>query len=173
MALIPRDIFRNWWDEMDRYDRDIEEHFRRLSLHDDNLWQKPPSFGNVFRPWRDIFENLDRQVGGSATVEHDEDKYRIIVDVQQFSPEQITVRTDDRCITIEGKHEQKKDRHGYVSRQFTRRYLLPRGYDIGHVRPSLSSDGILTITAPRLVLPAPGERILPIRRNYISAIKAS
>jgi len=171
MALISRD-FHNWWDEIERHHRDIEEHFRRLTLYDDNLWRKPRLFGNAFRPWRNVFDDLDCHVGGSATVEHDEDKYRIIVDVQQFAPEEITVRTDDRCITIEGKHHQKKDRHGYVSRQFTRRYLLPRGYNIGYVRPSLSSDGILTITASKLALPA-GERILPIRRTYIPAIKAS
>ncbi|EZA51227.1 hypothetical protein DMN91_012654 [Ooceraea biroi] len=172
MALVPRDVFRNWWDDMDRYHRDIEQRFRRLSLHDDDLWRMP-SFGDTFRPWRDIFENLDRQVGGGATVERDYDKYRVIVDVQQFAPEEITVRTDDRCITVEGRHQQKKDRHGFVSRQFMRRYLLPRDYDISNVKPQLSSDGFLTITARRLALPAPGERIVPIRRTYFPAIKVA
>ncbi|CAL1687888.1 unnamed protein product [Lasius platythorax] len=174
MALVPRDVFRNWWDDMDRYHREVETHFRQLSLRQDDLWSPTiPSFRDTFRPWRDIFENLDRQVGGAATVERDEDRYQVIVDVQQFTPEEITVRTDDRCITVEGKHHDRKDRHGYVSRQFVRRYLLPKGYDIGHVKPSLSSDGILTVTAPRLALPAPGERIVPIRRSYRPAIKAA
>lgn len=175
MALIPRNVFRNWWEDMDRYHREIENHFRDLDLREKNLWRMPPipSFNNVFRPWRVVFENLNSQVGGSATVERDEDKYQVIVDVQQFAPEEITVRTDDKCITVEGKHEEKKDRHGYVSRQFVRRYVLPKGYDMGHVKPSLSSDGILTITAPRLALPAPGERIVPIQRSYRPAIKAT
>lgn len=174
MALIPRDVFRNWWGDMDRWHRDVEDHFRQLNLQHNDLWTSPfPSFNDTFRPWRDMFENLDRQVGGTATVERDEDKYQVIVDVQQFTPEEITVRTDDRCITVEGKHDDRKDRHGYVSRQFVRRYVLPKGYDIGHVKPSLSSDGILTITAPRLALPAPGERIVPIQRSSKPAIKAA
>ncbi|XP_012234752.1 protein lethal(2)essential for life [Linepithema humile] len=174
MALVPRGVFRNWWDEVDRFHREVEEHFQLLTVRERDPWQisRIPSVRETFRPWRRIFENLDRQVGGAAIVERNDDKYQVIVDVQQFAPEEVTVRTDDRCITVEARHGQRKDNHGYISREFIRRYLLPRGYDIGHVKPSLSSDGILTITAPRLVLPAPGERIVPVRRTYLPAIKA-
>lgn len=113
------------------------------------------------------------QAGGATTsIAKTGDKYQVIIDVQQFAPEEIVVKTDDKYITIEGKHEEKKDEHGYISRHFVRRYALPQGYDIGHVRPSLSSDGVLTITAPKLALPAPGERIVPINRSNGPAIKA-
>lgn len=159
---------------MDRYHRDLEEHFKRLSSRD-NFYELPPipSFNEHFRPWRDMMQDLEQQVGGTThTVERGQDKFQVIVDVQQFAPEEIVVKTDDKCITIEGKHEEKKDQHGYISRQFVRRYMLPQGYDIGHVRPSLSSDGVLTITAPRLALPAPGERIVPISRTSVPAIRA-
>lgn len=177
MALVPRDLFRSWWDEMDRYHRELEEHFQRLSTRDD-MWMPPvpsmPSFNEMFKPWRNMIEQMEHQVGGSAcVVERDQDQFKVIVDVQQFAPEEITVRTDDKCVTVEGKHEEKKDQHGYVSRHFVRRYVLPQGYDIGHVRPSLSSDGVLTITAPRLALPAPGEKIVPIQRSNAPAIKAA
>lgn len=174
MALVSRDIFRNWWEDMDRYHRELEEHFKRLSARD-NVWEAPPipSFTEYFRPWKDMMQELEHQVGGKTeAIERGQDKFQVIVDVQQFAPEEITVKTDDKCITIEGKHEEKKDHHGYISRQFVRRYELPQGYDIGHVTPSLSSDGVLTITAPRLVLPAPGERIIPIARSNAPAIKA-
>lgn len=174
MALVSRNnwVRSNWWDEIDRYHREIDDHFRKLSLRD-NDWRSPLLRG--LRPWRslsNIFEDLEREVGG-ATIERDANKYQVIVDVQQFKPEEITVRTDDKCITVEAKHHERKDRHGYVSREFVRRYVLPQGYDIGHVKPSLSSDGILTITAPRLALPAPGERIVPIQRSRFPAIKAT
>lgn len=174
MALVPSSLFRNWWDEMDRFHRELEEHFERLSTTND--FPRPPafpSFKEFFRPWHKVFQELEEQVGGSAKVEEAQDKYRVIVDVQQFAPEEITVRTDDKCITIEGKHEEKKDQHGYISRHFVRRYQLPQGYDIDHIKPSLSSDGILTVTAPKIGLPAPGERIVPIERQNRPAIKAS
>ncbi|XP_029156498.1 protein lethal(2)essential for life-like [Nylanderia fulva] len=176
MALVSRDIYRNWWEDIDRYHREIESHFRHLSLtkHDD-LWPSPfLSFRNRFRSWREIFDDLDRQVGGGATVVRDEDKYQVTVNVQQFRPEEITVRTDDRIITVEGRYSNdKRDWYGYVSRQFVRRYVLPSRYDICRVKPSLSSDGILTITAPRLELPTPGMKIIPIMRTFRPAIKAA
>lgn len=159
---------------MDRYHKDIERHFERLIRYHDNVWRMPPfpSFRS-FRPWRSIFDDLDYQVGGKTTVEHDGDKYRMIVDVHQFAPEEITVRTDNEYITIEARHADKRDREGYVSREFMRRYLLPKGYDINNVQPSLSSDGILTITAPKLApkLAVLGERILPVKRSYWPAIR--
>lgn len=170
MALISRSLVRNWWDDIDRYHREIEDHFRRLNLRDQDLWQIP-SVRETFRPWRTRFENLEKEIGGWATVDYNNDKYQIIVDVQQFTPEEVTVRTDDKFITVEAKALERKDRYGYVSRQFIRRYLLPKGYDISLVKPSLSSDGILTITAPKLVLP--GERMVPIRRSFWPAIKAT
>ncbi|KAG5336030.1 L2EFL protein, partial [Acromyrmex heyeri] len=174
MALVSRSIFRNWWDDIDRYHREMEEHFRRLSLHDDDLWRMPSLIGRFWRERDVFFKNPEHEIGGWATAECDADKYRIVVDVQQFTPEEVTVRTDDKYITIEAKHHGRKDSHGYVSRQFIRRYLLPHGYDISQVKPSLSSDGILTITAPKWkwALPAPGERFVPIiRQTYWPAIK--
>ncbi|XP_043498634.1 protein lethal(2)essential for life-like [Polistes fuscatus] len=172
MALVPSDFFRNWWHDVDRYHRELDEHFHRLANRDGIM--KPPSmtsFKEFFAPMRNAWKEIEEQVGGSASIEQDQDNYRVIVDVQQFAPEEITVRTDNQCITVEGKHEERKDQHGYISRHFVRRYQLPKGYDIGHVKPSLSSDGILSITAPRLVLPAPGERIVPIERQNRPAIK--
>ncbi|KAG8122797.1 hypothetical protein E2320_018189 [Naja naja] len=51
-----------------------------------------------------------------------------------------------------GKHEEKQDEHGFISRCFTRKYTLPPGIDASVVRSSLSPDGMLTVEAP---LPKP------------------
>lgn len=173
MALIPRTRLHNWWwDDIDRYHREMEDHFRKISLWDDDLWRDWRSIST--RRWRDIFSTVETNIDGWARVEHDNDKYRIIVDVQQFAPEEITVRTDDRSVTVEAKHHERKDKYGYVSRQFQRRYSLPRGYNINWVKPSLSSDGILTITASKVSswIPTTFERTVPIRRTYLPAIKS-
>lgn len=84
------------------------------------------------------------------------------LDVQQFKPKEITVKTKDNCVIVEGKHEEKQDEHGYISRHFVRRYVLPRNHDAADVVSSLSSDGVLTITAPKKALPAAAERVVPI-----------
>uniref|UniRef100_A0A8B9SLY1 Heat shock protein family B (small) member 1 n=1 Tax=Anas platyrhynchos TaxID=8839 RepID=A0A8B9SLY1_ANAPL len=51
-----------------------------------------------------------------------------------------------------GKHEEKQDEHGFISRCFTRKYTLPPGVEATAVRSSLSPDGMLTVEAP---LPKP------------------
>lgn len=88
------------------------------------------------------------------------------MDVQHFSPNEITVRTKgDNTIEIEGKHEEKQDEHGYISRHFVRRYVLPKGHDINQVQSNLSSDGVLTITAPRKDDGVEQKRTVPIQQT--------
>ncbi|CAH2244061.1 jg18124 [Pararge aegeria aegeria] len=53
---------------------------------------------------------------------------------------------------MEGKHKEREDVHGYMTRRFTRRYLLPRVYDSDALESNLSSDGIVTLSAPKLAL---------------------
>ncbi|KAL0192509.1 hypothetical protein M9458_010805, partial [Cirrhinus mrigala] len=66
----------------------------------------------------------------------------ILLDVCQFTPDEISVRTVDNLL-------ERMDQHGFVSREFTRTYILPMGVDPLLVQVSLSHDGILCIQAPR------------------------
>lgn len=110
-----------------------------------------------------------------STTQNDPDKrlsitkdgMQMCLNVYQFSPSEITVKTVDDVIIIEGKHEEKQDEHGYVMRQFTRRYKLPKEYDPKDVISSMSSDGVLTIKAPTIAKPAPqvSERVVTIQQT--------
>ncbi|KAI7693654.1 hypothetical protein SSS_09207 [Sarcoptes scabiei] len=73
------------------------------------------------------------------------DKYQIMVDVSHFNPEEISVKMVDNAVVVSGKHEDKADTYGYVSRQFSRKYLLPADVEPEMVSSTLSADGILTI----------------------------
>jgi len=90
------------------------------------------------------------------------DGFQICFDVQQFNPNEITVKTVDNYVLVEGKHEEREDDHGFISRQFTRRYALPKGYDPNTVISSLSSDGVLTVKAPPPQALETNERVIPI-----------
>lgn len=95
----------------------------------------------------DWLENLPWR--NDSTVKTEKDKYKIYLHVKDFAPEEITVKTIDGYIVVEGKHEEKKDEDGLISRQFVRKYALPEGTRPESVESKLSSDGILTITAAR------------------------
>ena len=55
----------------------------------------------------------------------EDDKFKVTLDVKHFSPEELTVKTVGNYVEIRGKHEEKKDDHGVVSRDFTRKYTIP------------------------------------------------
>lgn len=117
---------------------------------------------DYFRPWRQL-ASLTRDLG--STIKTDKDKFQVNLDVQHFSPEEITVKAADGYVYIEAKHEEKQDEHGFISRQFVRKYALPEGAESDDVISELSSDGILTVTAPRKVIDSKGERVVPITKT--------
>nr|AAR91597.1 intracellular estradiol-binding protein [Saguinus oedipus] len=84
----------------------------------------------------------------SSGVSETADRWRVSLDVNHFAPEELTVKTKDGVVEITGKHEERQDEHGFISRCFTRKYSLPPGVDPTQVSPSLSPEGTLTVDAP-------------------------
>ncbi|XP_072909900.1 heat shock protein beta-1-like [Hemitrygon akajei] len=92
---------------------------------------------------------LNRQQStGISEIKVTSDKWKVSLDVNHFAPEEITVKTKDGYVEIHGKHEERQDEHGFISRCFTRKYLLPQGIDAGVVSSTLSPTGVLTVEAP-------------------------
>ncbi|CAK1602508.1 unnamed protein product [Parnassius mnemosyne] len=131
-----------------------------------NPWENVmQEWDNILRPMQQLSRAMDQlalnQIDPKIT--SDDEKFQVNVDVQHFTPEEISVKVVEGNVIIEGKHEEKQDQHGYVSRQFVRRYALPKGCLPDTVKSTLSSDGVLTVTAPKVLpLPSIGERIVPI-----------
>uniref|UniRef100_A0A1A7Y466 Alpha-crystallin B chain n=1 Tax=Iconisemion striatum TaxID=60296 RepID=A0A1A7Y466_9TELE len=109
-----------------------------------------PSFPRWFN-WPDDGRNEMRM---------EKDRYVINLDVKHFSPDELSVSVSDEYITVHAKHEGRQDDYGFVSREFLRKYRLPSGVSAADVTSTLSSDGVLTITAPRS--PPGPERNIPI-----------
>nr|CAH7753784.1 unnamed protein product [Callosobruchus chinensis] len=168
MSMVPL-MFRDWWDDEDfawhRPSRLLDQHFG-VGLRRDDLFNNLstiPRRSRYVRPWTST--DIQRQDSGS-TIQQDKDKFQVILDVQQFAPNEITVKTNGNSIMVEGKHEEKQDEHGFISRHFVRRYILPETHEIEGVVSSLSSDGILTVTAPKKTeKPTNQERVVPITKT--------
>ena len=95
-------------------------------------------------------------------VKNDDNNFTVKMDVSNFVPEEIQVKAVDDYLVVHGKHEERKDNHGYVKREFTRRYLIPQDCQADKLASSLSPNGILTIQAPKKQLQIEGQNARPI-----------
>lgn len=178
MSLIP-----TFWRDMDNFYADP------WRLHRDLVpsWHRPRSFFDDFgfgfhpndlnemlrmpREFRQMEQRsreLQRRMMGEMNQfipTTGKDGFQVCMDVQQFKPSEITVKTADNSVVIEGKHEERQDEHGHISRHFVRRYALPKGYDPNTITSELSSDGVLTIKAPPPQAIENNERVINIQHT--------
>ncbi|KAL7733775.1 hypothetical protein ACLKA6_011500 [Drosophila palustris] len=117
----------------------------------------------VPRNWQQIAHWQEQEFAPTAKVE--KQGYQVSVDVSVYKPSELTVKTVDNSVIIEGKSEQQDEQGGYTSRHFLRRFVLPEGYESDKVTSTLSSDGLLTINVPNPpeVEEALKERLVPIQ----------
>uniref|UniRef100_K7GC30 Alpha-crystallin B chain n=1 Tax=Pelodiscus sinensis TaxID=13735 RepID=K7GC30_PELSI len=127
--------------------------------------------GILFKKMRYLL-HLKRAVknkNSSKTMRLEKDKFSVNVDVKHFSPEELKVKVLGDVIEVHGKHEERQDEHGFVAREFNRKYRIPADVDPLSITSSLSSDGVLTVNGPRKQSDVP-ERTIPITREEKSAI---
>ncbi|CAH1390510.1 unnamed protein product [Nezara viridula] len=126
-----------------------------------------PMRSGYLRPWR----NLTVGDSGISSIKADKTGLQINLDVQQFKPEELKVSVTDGYIVVDGKHEERSDEHGFISRQFIRRYKIPDNVDEAALTSGLSSDGVLTLKAPPKALPETKSREIPITHTNKPAVK--
>lgn len=125
-------------------------------------WGSSTEYGRHFnRPLHPHAHSVVPRAGADITL--DKNKFQVSLDVHQFKPSEISVKTVDGHVVVEGKHEEKEDQHGSVYRHFVRKYILPEGHKSEDVTSTLSSDGVLCVTAPKnKIAEVEGERIVHI-----------
>lgn len=114
---------------------------------------------NIYRNIRSSNVTSDDSQAVSCTEE--DDKYKMMIDVKDFKPEDINVKTIDDTVVIEGKIE-KKEGNAVSTQKFTRRFILPSGVNLNAITSALSRDGVLTVNAPKLAIKqGQGQRSIP------------
>lgn len=152
------------WKNLDDYLDDPWRHDRSLLPYWRRHYQWRDDFGlDVYRrdlqtvPWkfrefewkvRELENRLHSEFTEVITPTFGTNEFHVCMDITPFRPDEITVKTTHNSITIEGKHEERRFGRNYVSREFTRRYALPFGYNASKITSDLSTDGFLTIKAP-------------------------
>lgn len=106
--------------------------------------------------------------------------FSVLLDVKHFSPEEISVKVVGDHVEVHARHEERpvgqrarwggragqeggtlkpiflpQDEHGFIAREFHRRYRLPPGVDPAAVTSALSPEGVLSIQATPAAAQAP------------------
>merc|ERR1719500_300938 len=68
------------------------------------------------------------------------DEYKLALNMQQYSPEDITIKLNGQELTVEAVG------HG---EQFKQKHIIPENIDLDAMSSSFSSDGVLVIKAPK------------------------
>ncbi|KAG9262076.1 hypothetical protein AMEX_G25707 [Astyanax mexicanus] len=128
----------------------VENLFRKLGS---SSW---PGYSRTSRTFssRTVHRELSE---GLSEIYIQETKWTISLDVNHFAPTDITVRTHSGFLLVEGKHEERQDEHGYISRSFVRKYKLPVGIITESIQSCISGDGILTVEAQITSFPPPAD----------------
>jgi molecular chaperone IbpA len=108
-----------------------------------------------------LFDRLDAQMRGNVTETHpafdirrdDEDRYRIILAVPGFSPDQIDITIHQNQLTVSGQPQPEADAGNYLHRgivagAFERQFQLSDFMEIGD---ATLENGLLTIPLQRVV----------------------
>lgn len=115
--------------------------------------QRNPCLALGAIPLNRQLRELEKQLGSVANrapvSQIGKDGFQVCMDVAQFKPSELNVKVVDNSIVVEGKHEEREDDHGFITRHFVRRYALPEGYEADKVASTLSSDGVLTVSIPK------------------------
>ncbi|KAI7812907.1 crystallin, alpha B, b [Triplophysa rosa] len=120
------------------FDQHFGEHMSESDLIPSLSYHRP----SFFR-WPSWLES------GISEMKMEKDRFSVNLDVKHFTPEELSVKITGDYIEIHAKHEDRQDDHGFVSREFLRKYRIPTGVDPTSVTSSLSSDGVLTVMVPR------------------------
>ncbi|KAM3922952.1 heat shock protein 30C-like [Leptodactylus fuscus] len=108
-----------------------------------------------------------------ALVKPRKEKFELTMDVSPFSPEELTVKTEGRRLTVTGKRDKTIETEDggthHEFRDFKREAELPEDVNPEDVLCSFSSDGQLYIQTKSLALPAVQERLVPIHVGQTSS----
>ncbi|XP_046573512.1 protein lethal(2)essential for life-like [Haliotis rubra] len=101
----------------------------------------------------------------TAEVKYNRNTFEVKVDVQQYDVEHLKVSQVENRLVISGKHETRADGHGFVSREFTREFLLPENVDAENMTSKLTEDGFLVIEAKMKGAEESTERVIEIQKE--------
>lgn len=130
----------------DSYFEDYRPHFA-TAIKDIVKMTKAKNVKDTLSFYRKLRKESGKEEEQAIISVDDSQSYKIVLDMSKFKPDDITIKIlDNNDLMVEVK-EKKKD-GTVVTKGFRRQCVLPDNLDLDKLSSAISSDGILTITAP-------------------------
>ncbi|XP_014358567.2 heat shock protein beta-11-like [Papilio machaon] len=154
-------------------------HLRNLAYRDPvvrvledpfSVFSRDPFFRDPVKYMKHLTAPIEKEYHGiegiysDSEVKVDGKKVEVHLDVQNFTPEQIVVKTVGNEIMVEGKKEVKRE-DGWTRSHFERRFLLPEGFPPERVECHLDKGKLKLIAFRSEAL---DERKIPIQEKSSS-----
>ncbi|XP_047474774.1 uncharacterized protein LOC125029069 isoform X2 [Penaeus chinensis] len=156
-----RDILSRWcdsdfkltdpWDDVKAHHTDILDRYRQLRSR-----------------------NL-KEENQAVAVTSDDTSRKVVMDVHDFMGGDVKVKVvGEKDLVVEGSVEKKEGGSSVSSHSFRRLFSLPRLTDLSAINSVMSSDGILTITSPKIESePQHKTTIIPIQMEETQNMSVS
>jgi len=57
---------------------------------------------------------------------NNESEFRITLDISNFSPDEISLKTKNSRVVVQARHSEREDEFGIIEREFKRQYNIPK-----------------------------------------------
>jgi len=133
-----------------------------MSLQDNDLHKK-----------LDVFKQKSLLGVGKGEAAHNlqvtasNDKFMVQLELPGFAPEDFSLKTKDDVIVLEAIHDSNEEES--TSRKYVKELKMPEGVQRDQLASSYSAEGILTISAPRVIKAPEGA---DVKESMAAASKA-
>ncbi|KAM5135972.1 heat shock protein beta-9 [Mantella aurantiaca] len=150
------DVFSRMEEDMIRTVEEIKANIRRAEQFHQQLMQEMNMEENTFRP-----------MITSSEVKSTEGGFVLSLGVQDFCPQELTVKVLGRKLLVTGAKETKNQdgtgSYSYKCQIFRKETDLPQEVKAEDISCTLTTEGQLRIEAPWRIIPAVEERTVPIQ----------
>ncbi|XP_063586984.1 protein lethal(2)essential for life-like [Penaeus indicus] len=114
-----------------------------------DTWGEAKSVSDLMSSFTRVRERNLQQENQVMAFSEDDQNHKVVLDVHDFKSGDMKVRVEDNQVVVEGRVE-KEEGDFKSMKSFWRRFNFPGKVAMEAVTSAVSSDGILTITAPKV-----------------------
>lgn len=143
-------FFSNFHQHFDTAVRDVLNRWNDSELKvAEDMGQRQTDLLNRYRRLRSVDLKEDNQ---AVAITSDDNSRKVVLDVHDFMGGDVKVKVvGEKDLVVEGRVDKKNEGSSAMSSHtFRRRFSLPRLTDVNAISSVMSSDGILTVTTPKI-----------------------